>query len=161
MINSVTATLYRIVLSVKASAVASETISADLDNQSAHIACSFQVIHVNIQDLLNHTAQQTVAVNTTLETMHTIDDAIDTMNNHIKDQNATLHQSSSAVQEMLHNINSITGNINTFEKDFKQLAADSEHGMRLMVTVTDLITAAVEKFQKLVEANTVIAAVAS
>jgi len=161
MINSVTATLYRIVSSVKASAAASETISADLDGQSANIAHSIQGIQVNMQGLLNHAEQQTAAVNTTLDTMHTIDNAIDTMNDHIKEQNEALHQSSSAVQEMLHNINSITGNINTFEKDFKQLATDSEQGMRLMVTVTDLITAAVEQSQKLIEANTVIAAVAS
>ncbi|MGP1529078.1 MAG: methyl-accepting chemotaxis protein [Treponema sp.] len=161
MINSVTATLCRIIASVKASAAASETISTDLDNQSANIAGSIQGIQVNMQDLLNHAEQQTAAVNTTLETMHTIDNAIDTMNNHIRDQNETLHQSSSAVQEMLSNIHSITGNIDTFEKDFKQLATDSEQGMRLMVTVTDLITAAVEQSQKLIEANTVIATVAS
>lgn len=91
-----------------------------------------------MQDLLNHAERQTAAVNTTLETMQTINNVIDTMNNHIRDQNETLHQSSSAVQEMLHNINSITGNINNFEKDFKQLATDSEQGMRLMVTMKKL-----------------------
>ncbi|MEL3907216.1 MAG: cache domain-containing protein [Treponema sp.] len=161
MINAVAATLHSIVFSVKTSAVAAEKISADLDDKSLHIAQSIRDIQNHIQELLNQAEQQTGAVAATLDTMHTIDNSIDKMNTHIRRQNTTMQQSSAAVQEMLNNINSITSSINAFGEDFAQLAEDSEQGMRLMISVTDLIGAAVEQSQKLVEANTVIAAVAS
>ncbi|HAH61540.1 MAG TPA: hypothetical protein DCL73_05535 [Treponema sp.] len=79
----------------------------------------------------------------------------------IDEQNATVSQSSAAVEEMIANINSITQNVNKFDESFKTLSADSAAGNKIISNVIETAKTVSSESTVLLDTNKVIEDVAT
>ena len=106
---------------------------------------------------LNQSASVTEASATIAQIVHGFEELL----HDIEGQAAALAQSSAAIEQMVSNIHSVTGNVEKMGEEFTGLVTASENGKGKLSAVNEKVLVFQSRGQKLLEANSVIKAIAA
>lgn len=134
-----------------------ETLASQMDET----ASALNEIHANIDGMKQKTVNQSASVTETEATIAQIVQNITKLNGLIETQAGSVNQSSSAIEEMVANIRSVTETLARNAVSVDQLALSSERGTTSMDEVASLISTIANESEGLIEASTVIQAIAN
>ena len=159
-VNAFADSMNKMITASKSNIVSLNNVAEQLNQSSSDISSEIKQISENSSELAKHAKVQQDTVSVTVNTMNDMNSLIDKLSAQINDQNNALSQSSSAVEEMLSNINSITENIDKFGISFKKLFADSENGKSIIENVIRLVDSVSAESARLLDTNKIIESVA-
>lgn len=128
-------------------------IGLDLTSKMTDTSASIDTINTNIQSVKNQTLNQSASVNETNSTMEQIA--------HIDHQAASVTQSSTAIEEMLANIASVSQTLMMNAENMTELTSASGEGRTDLTAVTSSIREVAKESEGLVEISEVIQNIAS
>lgn len=143
---------------------AQETLGAignQLGEHSQETASATTEIMANIDSVRNQSQTQSKAVNDTSKSLYTSLGDTQTLVNLIDEQVAGIVESSAAIEEMIENIKSVSSSVEKMSNSFRVLGANVEDGNTKLVNVEARVKQMADESQMLVEANNMIAQVAS
>jgi methyl-accepting chemotaxis protein len=161
MLNSFAETMNKMVAGTRGNIFSLNKIAGSLDESSSSISSEIKQITENSVGLARHAKVQKKTVSDTVATMSKMESMIDALLKKIDEQNATISQSSAAVEEMIANIRSITENVNKFDGSFKTLSADSAAGNKIISNVIQMAKVVSSESAVLLDTNKVIEDVAT
>jgi len=133
----------------------------DLSTNSQETAASVNEINATIESTKNQIENQSASVTQTSATLEEMTQNINALNNAIDSQASSVTQSSSAIEEMIANIRSITRLTERGDESVQTLISSSESGKEKINTIAQRITTISERSESLMEANNLIANIAS
>jgi len=134
-----------------------ETLATQMDET----ASALNEIHANIDGMKQKTVNQSASVTETEATIAQIVQNITRLNGLIETQAGSVSQSSSAIEQMVANIRSVTETLARNAVSVDQLALSAEKGTTSMDEVASLISTIAHESDGLLEASTVIQAIAN
>jgi len=161
MLNSFAETMNKMIAETRGNIFSLNKVAGSLDESSSTISLKIKEITENSIGLARHAKVQKKTVSDTVTTMTKMETMIDALLKKIDEQNASVSQSSAAVEEMIANINSITQNVNKFDESFKTLSADSAAGNKIVSNVIELAKTVSSESAVLLDTNKVIEDVAT
>lgn len=161
MLNSFADTMNKMISETRGNIFSLNKVAGSLDESSSTISSEIKQITENSIGLARHAKVQKKTVNDTVATMTKMESMIGALLKKIDEQNATVSQSSAAVEEMIANINSITQNVNKFDESFKTLSADSAAGNKIISNVIETAKTVSSESTVLLDTNKVIEDVAT
>jgi methyl-accepting chemotaxis protein len=161
MLNSFAETMNKMIADTRGNIFSLNKVAGSLDESSSTISSEIKQITENSIGLARHAKVQKKTVNDTVATMTKMEAMIDALLKKIEEQNASVSQSSAAVEEMIANINSITQNVNKFDESFKTLSADSAAGNKIISNVIEMAKTVSSESAVLLDTNKVIEDVAT
>jgi methyl-accepting chemotaxis protein len=161
MLNSFAETMNKMIAETRGNIFSLNKVAGSLDESSSTISSEIKQITENSIGLARHAKVQKKTVSDTVETMTKMESMIDALLKKIEEQNASVSQSSAAVEEMIANINSITQNVNKFDESFKTLSADSAAGNKIISNVIEMAKVVSSESVVLLDTNKVIEDVAT
>jgi methyl-accepting chemotaxis protein len=118
-------------------------------------------INDSIQDMMRQVLSQSDKVNTTAGTMDNIITGLNELNDHIRVQADSVARSSSAIEEMLANIQSVTQTLVKNAANINSLAESSKEGRIGLQKVSEDIQEIARESEGLLEINSVMQTIAS
>ncbi len=137
------------------------TIGSDLSANLTESAASVNQITANIESMRRRVVNQASGVIETSSTVDEITTNLETLNRRIESQAASVVESSAAIEEMVANIRSMSRNVDTVSLKFSELTVTADAGKSKIVEVGNQVRGIEEKSVTLMEANEVIAGIAS
>jgi methyl-accepting chemotaxis protein len=135
----------------------SDELSSTMDEASQAIG----MINEDIQDMHRVVLTQTEGVNSSTASMEHIITGLDKLNSHVAVQVEAVAQSSSAVEEMLANISSVTDTLKKNAENISSLAESSETGRQDLQKISQDIQDIAKESEGLLEINSVMQNIAS
>lgn len=114
-----------------------------------------------IRDVENEVETQHIKVNNTVGTVDKISKTVESLRTLLAQQDESIQSASSAVTEMIGNIESVTSSIKKMAVEFDTLKDNVENGIKQQTEVNERIKQIEAKSKMLSEANTVISSIAS
>ena len=153
--------LQQIIIELKNRQKSLETIGSTLSVSSQESASAIAEILSNIESVHNQTNVQMQTITTTNKEMKNNLDCVEKLDVLIQNQSSGLVESSASIEEMIGNINSVNGSVQKMNESFKELMDVSEHGNQTQEMVSQKVSKMATQSQALMEANSVIAQIAS
>ena len=138
-----------------------EAIGENLGANSQESASATNEIMANIESVRKQSQNQSVAVQNTSSVLDQSGTAVTELNELITNQAAGITQSSAAIEEMLGNITSVTNAIKKMSTSFNALSGTVTDSNTKISNVTHKVNLMAEESQNLLQANNMIASVAS
>ncbi len=133
-----------------------DAMSGDLIQKMNETIVSMAHIEVNIQKVKQQAMNQSDSVNGTNKTMEEIKNITDDLNTLISNQSTAIVQSSTAIEEMVANIKSVTDILHKSASSMEALLKASNMGKQEIQKVTEIITAIESDSEGLIEASNMI-----
>lgn len=146
---------------LKVSESSLETVARELASSSQESAGAIAQIMANIQGVRHQTEQQQETFEEVSRLLANNIEKIEELDKQIAMENDSISTSSSAIEQMIGNINSVTDSVGKMSKDFDELTRFAVDGKQLQNLVGEKITNMAEQSNTLVEANNTISSVAS
>lgn len=160
-LNSFCESLNKVISSVRHNIVSLDNVALQLDNQTETINKEITGIISNVGNLTKQAGEQKTGTEETARTMNQMIATVANLSRKIDDQSSNVSQSSASIEEMIANIHSISDNMNKFGESFKNLSVNSSQGNKLIANVIQLVKTVSAQSENLLNANKVIASVAS
>jgi len=161
MVNTFCATLSESVSGLKSSQTDLNGFGEGLGKNAEETAEKVARIAVNVGEVLKKTQVQSDSVGESSGAVHQITKNIESLDQLITDQSASVTEASAAIEEMVGNIGSISESIKKMADQFGDLLQATEDGRTTQELARSRIRQISERSQALLEANKVIAAIAS
>ncbi len=159
--NRFISTLHSMIENVSESALSMEGISKALTASVTSISNDVSTITADVENLGFVAEEQSSSVTETSATITQIAQNIESLSAQIESQTTAISESSTAVHEMVSNINSISENVSSASTSFDKLKADTVNGRESITNVQELVGKLSSQSDSLLEANSVIDAIAS
>jgi len=121
---------------------------------------AFSLIGDAITEVIMKGSDNTRGLNEVSSSVKIISGRIRTLGERLQDQSNAILQSSSAIEEMLANIESVSNSVITSSTHFDQLSETSQVGEEQLASVIAMIEGINERSEELLETNTLISAIA-
>ena len=151
----------RLIGELKAAQNSLEDIGATLGSSSVESASAISQIMANIESVKKQTKNQITASSSASEKMKEVFDSTATLDKLIENQSAGIVQSSASIEEMVSNIASVSSSVKTMSTQFKELITVTQNGRETQAQVNKKILQMNEQSKLMIEANRVIAKIAS
>jgi methyl-accepting chemotaxis protein len=133
----------------------------DLASNMNETAAAINEITSNIQSINNRILTQSASVSETHATMEQVTNNISKLNKHVENQSSNIAQASSAIEEMVANTRSVTETLGKNAENVKALTAASEVGRNGLQEVAEDIQGIARESEGLLEINSVMENIAS
>jgi methyl-accepting chemotaxis protein len=133
----------------------------DLSANITEMAAAMNEINANIQSMKGEISSQSDEVNASAQSVGHIIQGLANLNDHIEVQAESVSRSSSAIEEMLANIRSVTGTLIRNSENINSLAESSEAGRSDLEKVAKDIQEIARESEGLLEINSVMENIAS
>ena len=153
--------LQKLIIDMKSAQSSLLGIGENLGNASEESVSAIHEIMANVESVRNQTNQQSEAMITASEAVEQSTTDVENLDALIENQSAGLVESSAAIEEMVGNIESVTGNIQLMSEQFSELVSLTENGQGAQEEVHIKVNEMAEQSQLLMQANAVIASIAS
>ncbi|HOJ99586.1 MAG TPA: methyl-accepting chemotaxis protein [Termitinemataceae bacterium] len=160
-INKFLDLVHTIVVSIRTIVKDMRLLGEELQSNTVESAASAKQIAANTKHIQDQLISQSAGVSETLATVEQINRNIQSFLQMIETQANNLSQASSAVEEMVANIASVAQSINRNQETLQNLVRDSDQGKELLNTVESVIHEIEKASEGMMEANTIIATIAS
>jgi len=146
---------------IKNEAIALSTTGKELKSTMDHTSHAIGKINENMQNMRGMVLSQAEGANSAAVSMERINGGLDNLNSHINIQAESVAQSSSAVEQMLANIHSVTETLVKNTANINSLAVSSEAGRTDLQKVSNDIQEIARESEGLLEINSVMQNIAS
>ncbi|MCX7655312.1 MAG: methyl-accepting chemotaxis protein [Treponemataceae bacterium] len=153
--------VHTIVTSIRTIVKDMRLLGEELQSNTVQSAASAKQIAANTKHIQDQLITQSAGVSETLATVEQINRNIQSFLQMVETQANNLSQASSAVEEMVANIASVAQSINRNQETLQNLVRDSDQGKELLNTVESVIHEIEKASEGMMEANTIIATIAS
>ncbi|TCW61768.1 hypothetical protein C5O22_05140 [Treponema sp. J25] len=160
-INKFLDLVHTIVTSIRTIVKDMRLLGEELQSNTVESAASAKQIAANTKHIQDQLISQSAGVSETLATVEQINRNIQSFLQMIETQTTSLGQASSAIEEMVANIASVAQSINRNQETLQNLVRDSDQGKELLNTVESVIHEIEKASEGMMEANTIIATIAS
>ncbi|MHB9295303.1 hypothetical protein PilKf_01045 [Pillotina sp. SPG140] len=137
------------------------TIGAELDKGTKKVVTAVSRINSSVGDIRNRASNQSQHVLESGSAIDSITKVINAMDKMIVEQSQSVNSSSTAIEEMVSNVASVCNSINVMSDQFTELTKLAEQGKNAQGESTQKIALIAERSAALLEANKVIATIAS
>ena len=161
LFNQTIEKIKNLVISIKNQAVDLSGIGNDLASNMNQTASAMNEITTTIQSIKIRVMNQGASVIETNATMEQVTGNIDTLNGHIERQIGAVSQASTAIEEMLANIHSVTATLVKNSDNVRELQGSSASGRSSLNEVASDIKDIARESEGLLEINSVMANIAS
>lgn len=135
--------------------------SHDLNASAVETAAALHEITANISSIRKDVTRQAEASQSTSETIKTVNTTIETLTGRIETQFGNIQVSSTAIEEMVANIQSVSTIVENLGDEHRNLVGAAETGRQRIDQVNDLVGKIMVNSANLEEANVLIANIAS
>jgi len=153
--------IHSIVASIRSTVEQMRLLGDELQANTTQSASSARQISGNTQEIRDKLVSQSAGVSETLATVEQINRNISSFLQMIETQATNLTEASSAIEEMVANINSVAQTAVRNYETITTLSHDSDAGKELLNGVENLIQQIDQASEGMLEANTIIATIAS
>ncbi len=161
MVNSFCSTLSESVTGLKAAQGKLNELGEGIGVNAAETAQGVEGIASHVEKVREKTQAQSASVGESSGAVHEIAKNIESLDQMITDQSASVTEASASIEEMVGNISSISESIEKMAGEFGDLLAAAEDGRKKQDQARDKIRQIAERSEALLEANKVIAVIAS
>ena len=161
MVNSFCSSLSESVTGLKASQGKLNELGEGIGTNAAETAQGVERIASHVEKVRDKTQAQSASVGESSGAVHQIAKNIESLDQMITDQSASVTEASASIEEMVGNISSISESIEKMAGEFGDLLAAAEDGRKKQDQARDKIRQIAERSEALLEANKVIAVIAS
>ncbi len=161
MVNAFCVSLAESVSELKSSQAVLNELGSGLSETSAGTADKVSRIAEHVSTVLERTRAQSASVEESSGAVQQIAKNIESLDRLITDQAASVTQASASIEEMVGNIASISSSMGLMSGQFGDLLRSVDDGEKTQVKSRDRILQISERSASLLEANKVIAAIAS
>ena len=161
MVNEFCDSLQVSVDGLKAAQATLNRLGVGLLDDAADTQAAVAGIASGVETVRDRTAAQSSSVEESSGAVQQIARSIESLDELISRQASSMAEASGAIEEMLGNIGSISSSIDTMADRFKDLLRSADDGKRTQETARERIQLIVDRSKSLLEANTVIATIAS
>ncbi len=159
--NAFLAKLREIVTSLKAAQGGLGSIGSELGGSVTETASAIAQISGAVESVRGKVGQQSASVEQSSSAVEQIAKNIDGLGRLIQDQAASVTEASAAIEEMVGNIASVSRSMDAMARQFEALLEASRSGKEMQAAVGERIAQIADRSRALLEANDVIAAIAS
>jgi len=138
-----------------------QQVSHELNANALETSASLHEITANIASIRNEIARQSRASETTSATVSKVDATIFILFERIEKQFGNIQVSSSAIEEMVANIQSVSNVVGSLGSEHQELVLAAEEGRERLSQVIERVTTIMENSANLEEANVLISNIAS
>ncbi len=149
------------VIDLKSAQSALTTIGDNLGSTSEETASAITQIAANINGVKKQAENQSAISSESADKMQIAADKVTSLDTMIENQSAGIVESSAAIEEMIGNIGSVSNSVGKMSSQFKELIAVTTEGQQKQADVDVKVTQMAEQSRTLMEANSVIARIAS
>lgn len=135
----------------------SETLSVNL----SQIAASINQITSNIKHTSEEIESQVTSVTETTASVEEMTRSIENLSKLLEDLSASITESSSAVEQMIANIASVTNSANKAKESVDTLVTSADDGKKNVLEMQSIINIISKQSEKLLEANNLIISIAN
>mgnify|MGYP000986880206 FL=1 len=160
-INEFLSQVHTIVSNIRTMVDDMRLLGDELQTNVTESAASAKQISGNTVQVKDKLIDQSASVTETMATVEEINRNIQSFLQMIETQAANLTQASSAIEQMVANIGSVAQNISRNQETLFQVVQDSDQGKELVNTVESVIIEIEKSSEGMMEANTIIASIAS
>jgi len=153
--------LMELIKSIKTETVSLFDTGDELSINMKNATVSLTRINDNVQTMKEKTSSQATEVDTTVSTIEKLIVQLETLNNHIAVQFESVTKSSSAIEQMLANIHSVTQTLIKNTTNIESLAKSSDEGRTDLQKVSDDIQKIAQESEGLLQINAVMESIAS
>lgn len=138
-----------------------QEVGQDLNANAVQTAASIHEITSNIASIKKEITRQTDASETTSNTIKAVNDTVLTLCDRIEAQFRNIQVSSSAIEQMVANIKSVSNIVESLDAEHQDLVLAAETGRQRIDQVNERVTKIMANSENLEEANVLIANIAS
>jgi methyl-accepting chemotaxis protein len=138
-----------------------EDVGTDLSSHMEETAAAVHQIRTNVDSSLMRIDSQEESVSSTVSTVEEMTQNIQALDRNIAQQKLQIQQSSTAVEQMISQIKAVSSSTDKGEEVMKALNTSSLKGQENIEEVSELVKEIADQSQKLEQANTLIAGIAS
>ncbi len=161
MVNSFCSTLSESVSGLKAAQARLNELGEGIGVNAAETAQGVERIASHVEKVREKTHAQSASVGESSGAVHEIAKNIESLDQMITDQSASVTEASASIEEMVGNISSISESIEKMAGEFGDLLSAADDGRKKQDQARDKIRQISERSEALLEANKVIAVIAS
>jgi methyl-accepting chemotaxis protein len=159
--NSFLESLREVVLQLKAAQEELGRIGAELGESAGDTAEEVALISDKASGVSDRTHAQAESVSSSSSAVEEIAKNIESLEGLISDQAASVTEASASIEEMVGNIGSVTASIGKIAEEFEALTAAAEEGRGMQDAVASRIAQISQRSEALLAANSAIAKIAS
>lgn len=138
-----------------------QDVGTDLNASAMETASSVHEITANITSIRKEVGKQSLASQTTSDTIKIVNTTVSTLTERIGQQFGNIQVSSAAIEEMVANIKSVSDVVDRLGSEHSELVDAAETGRQRLDQVNDLVGKILVNSENLEEANVLIANIAS
>jgi len=161
MVNEFCDSLQASVDGLKAAQATLNRLGGELLGDAEDTSAAVAGIAAGVETVRERTAAQSSSVEESSGAVQQIAKGIESLDELISSQASSVAEASGAIEEMLGNIGSISSSIDTMADRFRELSRSADDGRRTQEVARERIQSIVDRSKSLLEANTVIATIAS
>ncbi len=161
MVNSFCDTLSESVSGLKTSQSKLNELGEGIGENAAQTAQGVERIASHVEKVREKTQAQSASVGESSGAVHEIAKNIESLDQMITDQSASVTEASASIEEMVGNISSISDSMEKMAGEFSDLLSAADDGRKKQDLARDKIRQISERSESLMEANKVIAVIAS
>jgi methyl-accepting chemotaxis protein len=150
-----------LLIHIKSDSDSLESIGEELSSNMTETASAMNEIATNIMGMKSQSAQQTSGVDVVGKNIQNITSRIDDLDGLLQNQAASIIQSSSAVEQMVANVKSVTHVLDKNSQSMNDLLSASEEGQKGINEVASFINMINDESEGLIEAGNIIQSIAS
>lgn len=159
--NVFQAKLSSLINKTRASFVQLQAVGYELNANSIQTSASLHEITANIASIRNEIAKQSAASLTASETIKSVNSTVLTLCDRLEAQFGNIQVSSSAIEQMVANIKSVSNVVGALGSEHEELVHAAEDGRTRLSQVNEKVTMILANSENLEEANVLIANIAS
>lgn len=158
--NSFASKLQEIITALKNSQEKLQQVDSKLQLSTQDSVSSITQIIANIESVNNQIVNQSASVTETAGAVNEIASNIESLERMIQKQSSGVSDASSAITQMIENINSVNRSVEKMVQSFGELEQNTNFGIQTQSGVNEMILQIEEQSKMLQEANTAIASIA-
>jgi methyl-accepting chemotaxis protein len=159
--NKFISMLRNIVIELNSAEGSLASIGQNLNTNAQQSVQATDHIMTNIHEVRQQSEGQATSVENTMNILLRTESGISKLNELVESQAAGITESSAAIEEMLGNISSVTGSVRKMSDSFRELEETVGDGKTKLADVDSKVTEIAEQSKMLLQANTIIAQIAS
>lgn len=159
--NIFQAKLSSIINKTRASFLKLQDVGYELNSSATQTAASLHEITANISSIRKEITRQSSASQTTADTTKAVNEKVLLLCERIDTQFHSIQISSSAIEEMVANIKSVSSIVENLDAEHTELVNAAENGRQRLDQVNERVTTIMANSENLEEANVLIASIAS
>jgi len=138
-----------------------QEVALDLNASAIETASSLHEITANISSIRREVGRQATASRSTSDTIDMVNETVAVLGDRIETQFGNIQVSSTAIEEMVANIKSVSNVVDSLGSEHSELVTAAETGRQRLDEVNELVAGILAGSESLEEANVLIANIAS